>query len=146
MNPRDFLDLANELAGGSTEAEWRTGVSRAYYAAFHVARQLLTRCGFAVPRAEQAHGYLWLRLCNAGHVDVGKAGGDLGRLRSFRNAADYDIDKSFDPQLGSTCVLLATDIVQVLEDAAALPLVLARITAARRDYERDILKHVTWHP
>ena len=36
MNWRDFLSLAARLAGGATEADWRTAVSRAYYAAFHV--------------------------------------------------------------------------------------------------------------
>jgi uncharacterized protein (UPF0332 family) len=145
MNPRDFLNLANDLTIGSSEAEWRTAVSRAYYAAFHVARKLLTQCGFAVPQAEQAHGYLWLQLCNAGHVDLAKAGRDLGRLRSYRNLADYDIDQPFDSQVGSRCVLLGDAIVQSFDDAARLPTVLARIIAAIRDYERDVLKQITWH-
>jgi hypothetical protein len=35
MNWRDFLPLAARLAGGTTEADWRSAVSRAYYAAFH---------------------------------------------------------------------------------------------------------------
>jgi uncharacterized protein (UPF0332 family) len=39
MNWRDFLALAARLAGDATEADWRTAVSRAYYAAFHVARR-----------------------------------------------------------------------------------------------------------
>jgi hypothetical protein len=30
MNPRDFLDVADELLAGSTEASWRSAVSRAY--------------------------------------------------------------------------------------------------------------------
>ena len=34
MNWRDFIALASRLAGGTTEAEWRTAVSRAYYTAF----------------------------------------------------------------------------------------------------------------
>src|SRR5438477_485799 len=42
MNWRDFLSLAARLAADVTEADWRAAVSRAYYAAFHVARQLLT--------------------------------------------------------------------------------------------------------
>jgi uncharacterized protein (UPF0332 family) len=55
MNGRDFLPLATQLAGGTTEAEWRSAVSRAYYAAFHVARRLLSELGFTVPRADRAH-------------------------------------------------------------------------------------------
>ena len=48
MNPHDFLEVANEWITGVREAEWRSAVSRAYYAAFHVARLLLERCGFSV--------------------------------------------------------------------------------------------------
>jgi hypothetical protein len=47
MDPRDFLDVAGEWVTGTREAEWRSGVSRAYYATFHVARDLLRRCGYA---------------------------------------------------------------------------------------------------
>src|SRR5918912_522186 len=61
MTGREFLPLAARLAAGGTEPEWRSAVSRAYYAAFHVARELFTDLGFTVPRAEQAHRYLTLR-------------------------------------------------------------------------------------
>jgi hypothetical protein len=40
MNWRDFLQLARRLSRGTAEADWRTAVSRAYYAAFHIARRL----------------------------------------------------------------------------------------------------------
>ena len=43
----DFLPLAGRLVAGTTEPEWRTAVSRAYYAAFHVARRLLEDLGEA---------------------------------------------------------------------------------------------------
>ena len=35
MTPREFIVLAKKLAVGMTEAEWRTSVSRSYYAVFH---------------------------------------------------------------------------------------------------------------
>jgi uncharacterized protein (UPF0332 family) len=38
MKARDFLDVAEELAGGIHEGHWRSAVSRAYYAAFHAGR------------------------------------------------------------------------------------------------------------
>ena len=50
MNWRDFVPLAARLAAGAAEADWRTAVSRAYYAAIHVARRLLSDLGFTVPR------------------------------------------------------------------------------------------------
>jgi hypothetical protein len=34
MNWHDYWSLAARLAAGSNEAEWRTAVSRAYYACF----------------------------------------------------------------------------------------------------------------
>ena len=50
MDARNFLTTADQLAQGATEADWRSAVSRAYYAVFHVARRLFTTCGFTVPR------------------------------------------------------------------------------------------------
>jgi hypothetical protein len=41
MTGREFLTVAIQLAGASTRAEWRSAISRAYYAAFHVARESL---------------------------------------------------------------------------------------------------------
>ena len=55
MTGADFLPLAHDLAAASSEPEWRTAVSRAYYTAFHVARQLLEDLGFRVPRADRGH-------------------------------------------------------------------------------------------
>ena len=142
---RDFLSLAANLANGTTEAEWRTASSRAYYAAFHVARRLLLDLGFRVPRAERAHGYLWLRLSNAGHADVILAGGRLDDLRRHRNQADYD-DHLFIAQATTDAdVRLAEKVIQAL-DAAAVDPVRTQISDAMRDYERDILQDVTWQP
>jgi len=74
MNGRDFLSLAVQLSADSTEASWRTAVSRAYYAVFHVARDLLAGLGFTVPYGDRAHTYLWLRLENCGDPNVESAG------------------------------------------------------------------------
>jgi hypothetical protein len=88
VNFREYLLLARTLVGGTSEAEWRSATSRAYYAAFHVARLLLLDLGFRVPQADRAHGYLWLRLSNAVHADTMTAGSRLGLLRRQRNWAD----------------------------------------------------------
>ena len=58
IDGRDYLTLAKTWITGASEAEWRSAVSRAYYAAFHEARDLLRNLGFAVPRGDQAHAYL----------------------------------------------------------------------------------------
>jgi uncharacterized protein (UPF0332 family) len=146
MRPRDILDVADTLITGSQEAEWRAAVSRAYYAAFHVARQLLQQCGFSVPIADRAHAYLWLRLANSGHSDIQHAGRSLNELREVRNWADYDLDRPLDHAFALAYVQLAETIVELLELATADAGVSGRITADIKAYERDVLREVTWHP
>ncbi len=144
MNARDFLDVAEELATGMHESHWRTSVSRAYYAAFHVASTLLEGCWFIVPDMERAHAYLRLRLMNAGHPDVVGAGAGLDELRKVRNRADYKIKVAFRQEIAIERAQLAADVIRLLEEAAEVPTVLDQITLAMRDYERDVLRDVTW--
>jgi uncharacterized protein (UPF0332 family) len=144
MDPHDLLDLAEELSSDDREAAWRAAAHCAYYAAFHVARRMLTQSGFVVPKAERAHGYLWLRLQNCGHVDVARAGFELSEARSVRNEADYDLTPPFRLTRAAAQVARAEGIIETLEQLAAAPPILARVVQAMRDYERDVLKEVTW--
>jgi len=145
MNFRNYLTLARTLAGGTTEAEWRSASSRAYYAAFHVARLLLLGLGFRVPQADRAHAYLWLRLSNAGHAGTIKAGSRLGLLRRERNWADYDERRTIIQAAAVQSVRSAEEIIQAL-DAAAVEPVRTQIIDAMKIYDRDVLHDVTWHP
>jgi uncharacterized protein (UPF0332 family) len=146
MDETGFLELADELSTGSRAAEWRTAISRAYYAAFHKARALLWQSGFRVPKAAQAHAYLWLRLNNSGHPKVNKAGDSLNRLRDMRNWADYDFDNALDEATAIDRVGIALDIVQLLYQLGNEPAILARVIDSIKIYERDVLREVTWHP
>ena len=145
MDFRDFLSLAVTLSNGTTEAEWRSASSRADYAAFHVARQLLLALGFHVPQADRAHGYLWLRLSNAGVADVKNAGSLLNDLRRERNRADYDDHRTITQAQALQNVQFAEEVIQAL-DAAAVEPVRTQITDVMKIYERDVLHDVTWHP
>ena len=145
MNGRDFLLVAKDLLTSSTEAAWRSSVSRVYYAAFHVARQLLEDVGFTVPRGERAHAYLWLRLSNCGQPQVQDAGRRLNTLRGQRNRADYDVTAAFSRPTADGQVRIGEAIIQVL-DAAILEPTRTQITDAMRIYERDVLHDVSWHP
>ena len=145
MNFRDYLPFASSLASGPTEAAWRSAVSRAYYAAFHVARNLFTDLGFTVPKAERAHAYLWLRLANCGHPDVQNAGLDLNHLRQDRNRADYEAQRSMSRPTAAKNVQIAAEIIHVL-DAAALGPTRTLVVDTMKVYERDVLNQVTWHP
>lgn len=145
MNFRDFLQVASELASGPTEAHWRSAVSRAYYAAFHVACQLFVDLGFTVPRADRAHAYVWLRLTNSGHGDVQNAGLNLNHLRQQRNRADYDAHRPVSQPTAVKELQTAIEIVRVLDSAMSEP-TRSQITDAMKTYERDVLKDVTWQP
>jgi uncharacterized protein (UPF0332 family) len=145
MNARDFLTVADRLLQGTTEAEWRSALSRAYYAAFHVGLELLTACGFVVPARDRAHAFVWIRLANSGHAAVNHAGNGLRSLRGDRNWADYDLARPLAPAVVAQRVQAAKAIVRALEAAGQDPLK-SQITAAIRVYERDVLRKVTWRP
>src|SRR5438874_84346 len=101
MNGRDFLQAARRMAGSTEESDWRSATSRAYYAAFHVARDLLAALRFRTPRADRAHNYLYVRLNNCGEATVERAASQLRDLRTVRNEADYDIRSSFSAQVAA---------------------------------------------
>src|SRR3954453_10141417 len=90
MNPRDFLLVAEDLLESVREADWRTAVSRAYYAAFLVAVELFRVAGFVVPADRRAHQFVYLRLNNCGRAEVVEAAEWLSALRDRRNRADYN--------------------------------------------------------
>jgi uncharacterized protein (UPF0332 family) len=145
MNWRDFLLLATRLAAGSTEADWRTAVSRAYYATFHVARRLLADLNFTVPRADRAHQYLVFRLSNSGEASVERAGRDLETLRRLRNRADYDEMPALTQPQAAAAAQLAEGIIRALDAAHQEP-VRTQIRDSMIVYERDVLRDVTWRP
>lgn len=145
MDPREFLTLVQQLSLAMTEAAWRSAISRAYYAAFHVARHLLGDLGFTVPHADRAHAYLWLRLSNCGNPLVQTAGRGLKDLRRDRNWADYDLTHPVGQSLSQNQRSFAARIIQAFETASLEP-TRTQITDAMKIYERDVLHDVTWHP
>jgi uncharacterized protein (UPF0332 family) len=145
MNWRDYLSLATRLVKENAEADWRTAVSRAYYAAFHTARQLFADLNFSVPRADRAHQYLVFRLSNSGESAVEQAGRNLDTLRRLRNRADYDGVPALTQSQATAAVQLAETIIQELDLARHEP-VRTRMRDAMIVYERDVLRDATWRP
>ena len=89
MDPRNFQTLAAKLASGTSPAEIRTAVSRAYYSVFNVGVEVLKRIGFGVSEGSSGHGEVEHRLSNSGNINVEKVGSQLSDLRSRRIKADY---------------------------------------------------------
>ncbi|NMX21032.1 hypothetical protein C5S30_01045 [ANME-1 cluster archaeon GoMg4] len=91
----EYLKLARELAGenGSSaneEARLRSSISRAYFAAYCVARKCLIDKGQGIPGGPKGHRYICNFLQESIFEEEKQAGEDLDRLRNRRNQADYD--------------------------------------------------------
>lgn len=87
-----YLHLAETLATASGEAEQRSAISRAYYAAYHRALEQAAYLGLntAPDECESHHQACWrayLRERNRARRKVGESG---SRLRGLRNDADYE--------------------------------------------------------
>ena len=91
MNGEDFISVAGELADAGTEAHWRSAISRAYYGAFHVARNALVNRGASIPGDSSAHIDVQNKLIRHKNKDVSNAGSLLANLRTTRNKSDYEL-------------------------------------------------------
>lgn len=93
MDPREFYHQAEGLIlmrpgqPAPLPVAVRTAVSRAYYAAYHLARELLSTWGFEV----RAHEVLIQHLNAAGDQTLGEIAAMLATLREARLRADYDL-------------------------------------------------------
>ena len=145
MDFRLFLALADSLSQGTSEAEWRTAVSRAYYAAFHLASERLEAMGFRVPRrTEQSHIFVSRRLSNSAELAVDRTGGQLNALRGDRNRADYDKNVKVSAKDARDAVIDARAIIAILDQLGRDSNLAEQIADAIKKYERDVLKEVTW--
>lgn len=91
MNAIEFLNLAHRLAASTGEAQARSSISRSYYAAFHVAKELIESCGVVLPDGPEAHARLRQCLGNCGDANAAAAASKLDSLRLIRNDADYEL-------------------------------------------------------
>jgi len=89
VKPKDFLGLAQELAGGGNPAKNRTAINRAYYSAYHTGKAILAQMKCPTSR----HGDVWDLLRHSGSEQVEDAGDSLSDLYSQRHKADYELLK-----------------------------------------------------
>lgn len=97
MDPLDVLRLAKYLQTPPkecpTEAGHRSACSRAYYAAFTFARDVLLGASYPISKDVAAHQRVVALLKASSDMDVKAAGASLDSLRSWRNEADYDVGR-----------------------------------------------------
>lgn len=90
----EYFKLARELAGkdespANEEARLRSSVSRAYFAAYCLARNYLIDKGYAIPSGPNGHRFVCNTLMESYDEESKKIGGHLNRLRIRRKLADY---------------------------------------------------------
>jgi hypothetical protein len=140
MDPRTFLAVAIELAGGNTPAHQRSATSRAYYAVFNTAADFL-RASVPISKGAGAHGEVQHCLASCGDANVAAAGSDLHALHSRRIRADYRLDVT-DPENRATVqatMIEAGEMINALE-ASFNNSGAAQLRVAIRQYWRDVLR------
>lgn len=140
MEPKLFLELAKKLLTMSSEAAYRSAVSRAYYAVFHAAAVFLDKMGFATARSSQAHGQLPIRFNNCGTKDGVQMARWLKDLHRNRLSADYDLNSSdFNAQFKSAMLIAqAEQALLRLHALAASPNLCDQIRKGVRVYEEKL--------
>ena len=126
MNPRDFLKVATKLSKSDTTAEYRTAISRAYYAAYNVGVELLEGMGCAISKSAAGHEQLSSNFNNSEDLELSKISTQLNDLRSKRNIADYRLERTeIENQKNSQAIVMqAEKMIEFLDRS---------ITGPRRD-------------
>src|SRR5262245_14437134 len=131
MDARQFLRLAevltNDLTGRALvfpaldPAACRSVISRAYYAAFHVAQEFLDQIKVVVGRSPQAHVTVQYALNNSGDATLVAVSSKLGKLQAERLAADYDLSRpgTERPAQAASMLTLAHEVIDQLDQLTA---------------------------
>jgi len=116
MEPEEFLILAEELSKKNKEAAYRSAISRAYYAAFHKAKNILISMQIPMRRDKEIHHQIYDYLLYCGNDDVSDAASQLDALRTGRNDADYELDNTdiIDPLKVIKLLMDAENIINVV--------------------------------
>ena len=94
MNPKEFQYLASKLAEhGAFPSEFRSAISRSYYAVYNFGFNLLKELGFIIPMNSEAHKQVYLHFNNSGDSVLKEVATKIDNLRTKRNHADYHLDR-----------------------------------------------------
>ncbi len=91
MRGSEFQTTAEKLANGNSEGDWRSAISRAYYAVFHHFREWLLGHGLDVGKGGQSHFNLYTGLMNCGIATIKPLASRVDELRFNRVSADYEL-------------------------------------------------------
>ena len=117
-----YVELSEELINNQKtpslkDAYLRSAVSRAYYAIFCTAKQLLVPKTVFFPR-EDIHKFVREEYNRAVSRKEKQIGTKVGRLWTERKAADYDAGEIFDDARAEIAYQMAVDTLKLLTEIA----------------------------
>jgi len=124
-----FLDTARRLVAGATEGDWRSAISRAYYAVFHFFRDWFSRQGISMDK-QNAHFRMPGALTATQDVALQVISRRIADLREIRQKADYDLVKKRVAQ--AEAVAAVAEAAQIVTDFRAIqitPELIAKMAA-----------------
>jgi uncharacterized protein (UPF0332 family) len=118
----EYLTLAEELAQRRQDAaSLRSAISRAYYAAFCSARDVLRREGVVLQPTGGIHAMVWHAYLNDPRrqwIGIGQRG-DM--LRRYRVRADYEAQFARLPEITAQSVVAAQIVLRQLQALGTHP-------------------------
>lgn len=112
MRWESYLDLAKSLADRTTkEANLRSAVSRAYYAAYHVA---LSKTPYTKSETGDTHRLVAAWYSNKRDIKNRFIAAALDKMRNYRNDADYRANKQITRQTVRETIGVAEKVIALL--------------------------------
>jgi uncharacterized protein (UPF0332 family) len=117
--PSDILDFAEKLSSSDNEVEWRSSVSRAYYAVYHKANEFKVICPeihFDSVKGG-SHKYLIKRYLDLSSPTLARQiGYILQNMCTQREAADYKLNDYITKVLAQTQIATAKRVMTMLDN------------------------------
>jgi uncharacterized protein (UPF0332 family) len=120
MQWSDFQNTADRLSRGTTEGDWRSAISRSYYAVFHYFREFLLSQRVDIGRGGQSHFNLYSGLQNCGFPAVATIAGRIDDLRAQRVWSDYQLMQPINQQFASAIVQAGRSLIVDFQAALAI--------------------------
>ena len=118
MNPKEFQHLASRLAEhGAFPSEFRSAISRSYYAVYNLGFNLLKELGFIISMNSEAHKEVYLHFNYSGDSVLKEVAAKIDILRTKRNHADYYLDRDdVEKKQNAKAIVYSTDrLIKAME-------------------------------
>ena len=109
---KEYIKLAENLIKQNNEACFRSGISRAYYGVFCIARNM---AGYKNMKGAKVHKKVIDHYRDSSISWEQYVGNILDQLRKLRNEADYDEEKVITYDLAQRVLIKSKDILKKLK-------------------------------